>query len=70
MTQLLILHDALVDWLAHGLLGASWWQIVLFTLAVTHVTIAAVTIFLHRSQAHRALDLHRSSRTSSASGSG
>ncbi|MGC4075675.1 MAG: fatty acid desaturase [Rubrivivax sp.] len=58
MTQLLTLHDALVDWLAHGLLGASWWQIVLFTLAVTHVTIAAVTIFLHRSQAHRALDLH------------
>jgi stearoyl-CoA desaturase (delta-9 desaturase) len=29
-----------------------------FTLVVTHVTIAAVTIFLHRSQAHRALDLH------------
>lgn len=58
MTQLLTLHDALVDWLAHGLLDASWWQIVLFTLAVTHVTIAAVTIFLHRSQAHRALDLH------------
>ena len=26
-------------------------------LATTHVTIAAVTIFLHRSQAHRALDL-------------
>ncbi|MBK1689705.1 DesA family fatty acid desaturase [Rubrivivax gelatinosus] len=58
MIQLLTLHDALVDWLAHGLLGASWWQIVLFTLAVTHVTIAAVTIFLHRAQAHRALDLH------------
>lgn len=36
----------------------SWWQYVLITLAMTHVTIAAVTIFLHRSQAHRALDLH------------
>ncbi|MCC9598184.1 MULTISPECIES: acyl-CoA desaturase [Rubrivivax] len=58
MTQLLTFHDVLVDGLAHGLLGASWWQIVLFTLVVTHVTIAAVTIFLHRSQAHRALDLH------------
>jgi len=27
-------------------------------LGLTHVTIAAVTIFLHRSQAHRGLDLH------------
>lgn len=30
----------------------------LVTLLMTHVTIAAVTIFLHRAQAHRALDLH------------
>ena len=51
-------HDALVSWLADGLVGASWWQVVLFTLSATHVTIAAVTIFLHRSQAHRALELH------------
>jgi len=55
-------HDAVVDWLvdglATGLLDAAWWQIVLFTLATTHVTIAAVTIFLHRAQAHRALELH------------
>lgn len=36
----------------------SWWQILLFTLAVTHVTIISVTVFLHRSQAHRGLDLH------------
>ena len=35
-----------------------WWQYVLITLGMTHVTIAAVTIFLHRSQAHRAVDLH------------
>jgi fatty-acid desaturase len=42
----------------------------LFTLGVTHVTIAAVTIFLHRSQAHRALDLHPCRRTSSAAGCG
>jgi stearoyl-CoA desaturase (delta-9 desaturase) len=50
-------HDGLVQWLSDGLLNASWWQIVLFTLAVTHVTIAAVTVFLHRAQAHRALEL-------------
>jgi stearoyl-CoA desaturase (delta-9 desaturase) len=39
-------------------LNLSWWQVVLATLFLTHITIAAVTIFLHRSQAHRALDLH------------
>ena len=44
--------------LFNGLLDLSWWQLVLITLALTHVTIAAVTIFLHRAQAHRALDLH------------
>lgn len=36
----------------------SWWQILLFTLVVTHITIVSVTVFLHRSQAHRGLDLH------------
>jgi stearoyl-CoA desaturase (Delta-9 desaturase) len=58
MNELLALHDAAVDWLANGWLQATWWQVLLFTLATTHVTIAAVTIFLHRSQAHRALELH------------
>ena len=52
-----VLLDTLVDWLAHGMWRLSWWQIVLYTLATTHITIAAVTIFLHRAQAHRALDL-------------
>ena len=46
-----------MNFLISGLLDWTWWQIVLFTLAVTHVTIAAVTIFLHRAQAHRALQL-------------
>lgn len=40
-----------------GLLGLPWWGDVLVALALTHVTISAVTIFLHRHQAHRALDL-------------
>src|SRR5829696_746649 len=57
MDALAALLDPLVQWLAHGVWDLSWWQIVLFTLAVTHVTIAAVTIFLHRAQAHRALEL-------------
>jgi stearoyl-CoA desaturase (delta-9 desaturase) len=50
--------NAAIDWLAHGLWDLSWWQIVLYTLVTTHITIAAVTIFLHRTQAHRAMDLH------------
>jgi stearoyl-CoA desaturase (Delta-9 desaturase) len=41
-----------------GLLGLTWWQVLLYTLAATHVTIAAVTIYLHRCQAHRAIDVH------------
>ncbi len=45
------------DWL-DGIVRLPWWGYVLVTLALTHVTIAAVTLFLHRSQAHRALDLH------------
>ncbi|NDY89680.1 DesA family fatty acid desaturase [Ideonella livida] len=48
---------AMLDWAAHGLTRWAWWQVLLFTLAVTHVTIAAVTIYLHRSQAHRSLEL-------------
>ncbi|MBL0420930.1 fatty acid desaturase [Ramlibacter sp. AW1] len=50
------LHAAL-ELLAHGLWDLSWWQIVLYTLVTTHITIASVTIFLHRTQAHRAMDL-------------
>jgi stearoyl-CoA desaturase (delta-9 desaturase) len=48
----------IISFAAGGLLQASWWQVVVFTLVMTHITIAGVTIFLHRSQAHRGLDLH------------
>jgi len=58
MNEMWLVHDALVQWLGFGLLSASWWQIVIYALVTTHITISAVTIFLHRSQAHRALDLH------------
>lgn len=42
----------------YGYIDMPWWGYVLVTLALTHVTIASVTIFLHRHQAHRALELH------------
>ncbi|WP_111657721.1 DesA family fatty acid desaturase [Isoalcanivorax indicus] len=41
-----------------GFFAPSVWQLVLITLALTHVTIVSVTIYLHRHSAHRALDLH------------
>ena len=54
----MIFFDAALEWLAHGLWDIAWWQIVLFALALTHITMISVTVFLHRHQAHRALDLH------------
>jgi len=49
--------DAL-DFLTHGVLAWSVWKVAIAALVMTHITIAAVTIYLHRCQAHRALDLH------------
>jgi len=41
-----------------GLFDLPWWGYALVALGLTHITIAAVTIYLHRCQAHRALELH------------
>ncbi|MEY6433948.1 fatty acid desaturase [Thioalkalicoccus limnaeus] len=41
-----------------AIIDLPWWGVVLVILGLTHVTIASVTIFLHRHQAHHALDLH------------
>lgn len=50
--------NTLLNFLSHGLLNWSIGQMVIYTLVVTHITIASVTIYLHRHSAHRALDLH------------
>jgi stearoyl-CoA desaturase (delta-9 desaturase) len=50
--------NSLVEFVQYGLTGWSWPAIVVYTLAMTHITIAGVTIFLHRCQAHRAVELH------------
>ena len=44
--------------MASGVLELPWWGYIVVALVLTHVTIAAVTIYLHRCMAHRALDLH------------
>ena len=41
-----------------GIFDLSFWGFVAVTLGLTHITIAAVTIYLHRHSAHRGLDLH------------
>jgi len=42
----------------YGILDLPWWGYIIVTLVLTHITIVSVTIFLHRTQAHRALVLH------------
>jgi stearoyl-CoA desaturase (Delta-9 desaturase) len=41
-----------------GVLNLSFWGYVIATVILTQITIAAVTIYLHRNQTHRALTLH------------
>ncbi len=48
----------MMEFLQSGLTGASLTTMVVFTLIATHITIVAVTVYLHRCQAHRALDVH------------
>ena len=41
-----------------GVVDLPWWACIIVAAVLTHVTIIAVTVFLHRHQAHRALELH------------
>lgn len=50
--------DSLVSFFSGGLVALPWWGYILVALGLTHITIVAVTVFLHRHQAHRALELH------------
>ncbi|HEX5805922.1 MAG TPA: fatty acid desaturase [Macromonas sp.] len=50
--------NALITFLSEGISGATWWQVLIYALLSTHLTIVSVTLFLHRCQAHRALELH------------
>ncbi len=50
--------DSLLTFAAHGLTGAGLGAIAIYLLVVTQLTILAVTLYLHRSQAHRGVDFH------------
>ena len=49
---------SLLDFLAGGLLQPGWGELALYLLAATQLTIFSVTLYLHRSQAHRGVDFH------------
>ncbi|MDH5834485.1 DesA family fatty acid desaturase [Luteimonas kalidii] len=49
---------SLIDFLAGGLLQWSFWPLAAYFLAATQLTILSVTLYLHRSQAHRGVDFH------------
>ncbi|MFQ6003859.1 MAG: fatty acid desaturase [Woeseia sp.] len=42
----------------YGLLNLSFWQYVLTTFIMIQITMVSVTLYLHRDQAHKALNLH------------
>lgn len=50
--------DLVIGLLSNGLTGFAWWQVLITALVMTHITIVSVTLYLHRCQAHRALELH------------
>ncbi|OHE83527.1 MAG: aminotransferase [Lysobacterales bacterium RIFOXYD1_FULL_69_11] len=49
---------SLIDFLAGGLLQASLGTLVIYFLVATQLTIFSVTLYLHRSMAHRSVDFH------------
>jgi stearoyl-CoA desaturase (delta-9 desaturase) len=52
------MSPALYSWLTEGLSGFGWIGIAVYFLIVTQLTIFSVTLYLHRSQAHRGVDFH------------
>jgi stearoyl-CoA desaturase (delta-9 desaturase) len=49
---------SLLDFLAGGLLQAGFGTLVVYFLVATQLTIFSVTLYLHRSMAHRSVDFH------------
>src|ERR687897_2876563 len=49
---------ALLEFLSGGLVQAGWVTLLVYFLIATQLTIFSVTLYLHRSQAHRGVDFH------------
>ncbi|TDK29495.1 DesA family fatty acid desaturase [Luteimonas terrae] len=52
------MSSAILDFLSGGLLQFGWLATLVWLLVATQLTIFAVTLYLHRSQAHRGVDFH------------
>ena len=50
--------EYLFDFLSGGLVGLGWLGMLVVLLVFTQLTIFSVTLYLHRSQAHRGVDFH------------
>ncbi|MDN5864821.1 MAG: fatty acid desaturase [Gammaproteobacteria bacterium] len=48
----------MLEFIAHGLLPLPWWGYLAIAAVTIHLTVIGVTLYYHRDQAHRALDLH------------
>lgn len=48
----------MLSFITHGVLPLPWWGYLVVLVVMTQLTIFSVTLYLHRCQAHRALDLH------------
>jgi fatty-acid desaturase len=56
--ELHAMSDPLIEFLSGGMLGLGWLGLLAVLLVLTQLTILAVTLYLHRSQAHRGVDFH------------
>lgn len=52
------MDNAFFGWATDGLFGNAWWLVLGAFLVMAHLTLMSVTLYLHRCQAHRAVDLH------------
>jgi stearoyl-CoA desaturase (delta-9 desaturase) len=52
------MNETLYTWLTQGLFGNHWLMLLLAFVVMAQATILSVTLYLHRCQAHRGVDLH------------
>lgn len=52
------MNPTLYQWLTEGLFGNDWLMLLITFAVMAQATILSVTLYLHRCQAHRGVDLH------------
>ena len=48
----------MIDIFINGIVPLTSLEYVIYTLVVTHITIVAITLYLHRGVCHSAIDIH------------